>query len=223
MPYEEIFIEVPEMTPDGAQMVSRKILSSGEDVSVIQRVKIKDDITPGKVLISGEDGMATWEIIEQYFHLSAPGTNITTIANFFGANSNISLVPGGYYEIDIWAWFLKTTAGTVTWTLTNSGAPTGQNIYFRMSPPAGIPAPPGAATFLEGAYYNDTQAVRAFTTASLTTAVNHFAQFKIFLRNNTGTSLKIQATSSAGSITPGINSYWFCKQRNPGNVGTFAP
>lgn len=159
---------------------------------------------------------------EQTFFLTAVGSNITTIANFFGANSNPVLVANAFYEIDIWMFFLKNTAGTVTWTLTNSAAPTSQNIYFGMSPVTGIVAPPGTATELDGQIYNDTTAAKAFTTASLTTAVNHFAYFKIFLRNGTGTSLKIQATVGTGSITPGIGSRWIAKRRPAANVGLFA-
>jgi hypothetical protein len=160
--------------------------------------------------------------VEHSFRLSATGAAITTIANFFGTTSNIPLVAGGTYEIDICMFFLKNTAGTVTWTLTNSVAPTGQNIMFEMSPAAGIVAPPGDAAMLMGQYYNDATAARAFTTASLTTAVNHFARFKIRLFNNTGTSLKIQATVSAGDIVPGIGSYWVAKRIVSGNVGKFA-
>lgn len=162
-------------------------------------------------------------LAEQYFHLTAAGSTVgTTIGNYFGTTSNISLVANAYYEIDIYLFYLKTTAGTVTWTLTNSAAPTSQNIIYEMSPASGIVAPPGTAAMLSGQIYNSTTAAQTVVTASLTTAVNHYARFKIFLRNGTGTSLKIQATCSAGTITPGINSYWMCKRRSPNNIGTFA-
>lgn len=160
--------------------------------------------------------------VEQYFHLTADGSNITTIANFFGTTSNISLVASAYYDIEIVCYFLKTTSNTIVWTLTNSAAPTSQNIHFEMSPITGIVAPPGTATMLVGDYYNDTTTARAFTTGSLTTAVNHYARFRIFLRNGTGTSLKIQATATSGSITPRTNSWWRCIRRSPNNIGTFA-
>lgn len=161
--------------------------------------------------------------VEQYFHLAADGGTISTIANFFGATSNISLVASGYYVIDVHLWFLNSTAGTVTWTLTNSAAPTSQNIYFEMSPVAGVVAPPGTATMLVGQYVKDATAARAFTTGTLTDAVNHYARFKIFLQNSTGTSLKIQATKNVGgTITPLVNSYWTARRMSPNNIGTFA-
>ena len=175
---------------------------------------ITNDTTSGRGLIPAE----------QFFYLSATGTNITTIANFFGTTSNISLVSGGHYEIDIYLFFLKTTAGTVTWTLTNSAAPTSMDVYFEMSPATGVITTTTPATgLLTSQLYNGTTAAQTFgPTASLTNGANHYARFKIFLQNNTGTSLKIQAAASAGSITPGIGSRWYCKRVPTSNVGTFA-
>ena len=164
-------------------------------------------------------------LTEHTFRLTAAGGAITTIGNFFGANSNIVLIPSAEYIIDIECFFLKTTSGTVVWTFTNSAAPTSQNITYRASAAAGIVAPAGsaAATYLEGTTYNDATAALALTaSAALTDAVNHYAAFRIHLRNDTGTSLKIQATVSAGSITPGIGSRWRATRMTSGNVGTFA-
>ena len=160
--------------------------------------------------------------VEQYFHLTAAGSTISTIANYFGATSNISLVAAGYYVIDIYCNFLKTTAGTVTWTFTNSAAPTGQNVDSEFSPIAGIVTGTPTATQLQGNIYNDASAALAIVSGTLADAVNHYAHFRIRLHNGAGTSLKIQATASAGTLTPGINSYWFCRRISPNNIGTFA-
>lgn len=159
--------------------------------------------------------------VEQRFRLTATGSTISTIANYFGANSNISLVSGGEYEIEIDCWFLKTTAGTVTWTFTNSAAPTSMTIDYQLSPATGIVTTP-AATDLFGSQYNVTATAPTVVSASLTTAVNHRHRFKIRLINGTGTSLKIQATAGAGTITPGINSYWIARRVPAANVGSFA-
>ena len=160
--------------------------------------------------------------VEQYFHLTAAGSAISTIANFFGATSNISLVPSAYYLIDIEMFYTVVTGTqTVTWTLTNSAAPTSQNIHFEMSPVTGVVAPPGTATMLAGQFINDATAARTVVTAALS-AATHYARFRIFLQNGAGTSLKIQATSSANTITPGVNSYWRCRRMSPNNIGTFA-
>jgi len=161
--------------------------------------------------------------VSQYRRLTANGSTISTIANYFGATSNISLVSGGFYEIDIYAFFLNTTSGTVVWTLTNTAAPTSQNIVYEMSPVTGIVAPPGTATMLSGQVINDATAALALTaTGALTTAVNHYMRMKIWLSNSTGTSLKIQATKSAGTITPLVGSYYRVTRLPDANTGTFA-
>lgn len=189
--------------------------------------------TPAAGIVHEFDGASFYDTIDtssgrgqvpvrQNFHLTVAGGAITTIANFFGATSNISLVANAYYEIEVVCFFLKTTADTVVWTLTNSAAPTGQNIQYEMSPITGIVAPPGTATLLSGQAYNDTTAAYNFTTGTLTTGVNHYAKFKIQLKNGTGTSLKIQATATTGSVTPGIGSYWTCTRMPAGNTGTFS-
>jgi hypothetical protein len=160
--------------------------------------------------------------VVQYRHLTAAGSTISTIANFFGANSNISLVASAYYIIEIDCYFLKTTAGTVTWTFTNSAAPTSQNINSRFSPATGIITGTPTATELQGDIYNDATAAKTVASGSLSDATNHRHRFTIFLQNGTGTSLKIQATCSAGTLTPGINSYWRATRMSSGQVGTHA-
>lgn len=158
----------------------------------------------------------------QMFRLTADGSAITTIANFFGTTSNISLVASAYYHIDIYLYFLKTTAEALTISLINSAAPTSQNIFWEMSPITGIVAPPGTATLLSGNFSKDATATRTIVTGSLTTAVDHYIHIKIELQNGAGTSLKIQATNPAGSITPRLNSYWTSTRIPTGNTGTFA-
>lgn len=158
----------------------------------------------------------------QHFRLTANGSNVTTIANFFGTTSNISLVASAYYEIEIWCFFTKTTTEILTWSLINSAAPTSQQIYWEQSPITGIVAPPGTATNLFGQFINDATATRTIAAGSLTTAVNHFMHCKIFLKNGTGTSLKIQCANPAGSVTPLLGSQWASVRIPTGNIGTFA-
>ena len=161
--------------------------------------------------------------VQNYQRLTSNGSTISTIANYFGATSNISLVASAFYEIEIFAFFLNTTSGTVVWTLTNSAAPTSQNIIYEMSPTTGIVAPPGTATMLSGQVINDATATLALTaTGALTTAVNHYMRMKIWLSNGAGTSLKIQATKSAGTITPLVGSYYTARRLPAASTGTFA-
>ena len=159
--------------------------------------------------------------VTQSFKRNSSGTAITTIANFFGANSNIPLEAYGNYEIEITLWYLKTTASTVVFTLTNTALADKMNYTYEMSPASGLIAPPGAATTLMG-HRIGAAAVDTVTTASLTTGVNHYVKYTISLANGTGTSLKIQATSTSGSITPLANSSWKSIRLPDSNTGTYA-
>src|ERR1017187_500573 len=160
--------------------------------------------------------------VEQYFLLTAAGSAIGTVsANYFGVTSNISLVSGGYYEIDIYCYFLKTAANTVTWTFTNTSAPTSMDIHYDFSAASGIVST-AAATSLFGDQYNLIATAPTVVTASLTSGANHYAHFKIILLNGTGTSLQIQSKCGSGTMTPGIGSRWYCKRISTSNVGKFA-
>lgn len=159
----------------------------------------------------------------QHFRLTANGAAFNTISNFFGTTSNIVLVASAYYMIEVVLLFTKTTAETVTVTLTNSAAPTSQNISWEQSPITGIVAPPGSATDLFGIIAGGTTAATAITTGSLTTGVTHWIRMRIDLKNGTGTSLKIQAAcTTASGITPLLGSYWTSTRLPTGNTGAFA-
>jgi hypothetical protein len=206
----------------GTATVAPVVLTSGTNLTTAAAGSIEYD---GENMYGTTDvtsGRSSIGLFNQ-FQLKANGSNISTgIANFFGATSNIGLVNNGYYEIEITAYFTKNTAGTVTWTLTNAAAPTTQNIYYEMSPITGIVAPPGTtSTMIIGQAVNAT-ATYSFTTGSLTTGVNHYARFRIQLDNGTGTSLKIQVTQSAGTITPLAGSIWTARRINATNNGTYA-
>jgi hypothetical protein len=129
-------------------------------------------------------------------------------------------VADGYYDIEIIMYFTKASSGTVTWTLTNSAAPTTQNVYFEMSPIGGIIAPPGTATMLVGQAVNATAAY-SFAAGTLAPG-SHYARFRIQLDNGTGTSLTIQATVGTGTITPLAGSIWTARRLNTTNNGTYA-
>jgi hypothetical protein len=162
--------------------------------------------------------------------LTAAGTAITsTTANFFGTTSNIPLVANAFYEIDIYAIGLKgSTAGTVTWTFTNTAAPTNMLVDYEQSPLSGQAAPPGSVTALTNINFRGTttttSATYNFTTGTLAASVNHYFRFKIFLQNGTGTSLKIQMSAGNGnaSVTPQAGSVYFVRRLPGANTGSFA-
>jgi len=167
---------------------------------------------------------------QQIYRLTAAGTTIVnSAANFFGTTSNIPLVSGGYYEIDIYAIGLKgSTAGAVTWTFTNTIAPTLMIVDYEQSPLSGMAAVPGSVTALTNLNFrgvtSTTLAAYTFNTGSLAASVNHYFKFKILLNNSTGTSLKIQMTAAAGnaSVTPQAGSVWIATRLPSNNVGAFA-
>jgi hypothetical protein len=155
---------------------------------------------------------------EQTFRLDA---NVTAfgpaIGDFFGATSAISLEASSVYQISIYAVMTKTTAGTATWTLTASSAPTRIIGTYMASPITGIAA--GAATSGFAGSQGATTAAFA-ATGSLTTAVNHAFQFSVQVQTNAATSLNLRLTQSAGTATPLAGSYYTVKKISA-TTGTF--
>ena len=155
---------------------------------------------------------------EQTFNLAA---NVTafgpTIGDFFGATSAISLEASSVYEIRIYAVLTKTTAGTATWTLTASSAPTRIVGTYLASPVTGIAAGAPISGFA-GSQGATTAAFAA--TGSLSTGVNHAFQFVVQVQTNAATSFKLQLTQSAGTATPLAGSYYTVKKISA-TTGTF--
>jgi hypothetical protein len=158
----------------------------------------------------------------QYFRLTANGTNTTTtIAPFFGTNSSIPLVTNGVYEIEIECYYTKNTAGTLVWTLTNSAVVTNMTVNMIMSPVGGYTNVPSASATTMGALVTQTAAASAFAaTASISSNAVMWSRFKIILENASSTSVRLNVTNSAGSITPIRGSFW--KATRIANVGTYA-
>jgi hypothetical protein len=155
---------------------------------------------------------------QQTFRLAADVTAFGPgIGDFFGATSAISLEASSVYEIVIYAVMTKTTAGTATWTLTASSAPTRIIGNYQASPITGIAAgaPTSGFTGSQGA----TTAAFAVT-GSLTTAVNHAFQFVVQVQTNAASSFKLQLTQSAGTATPLAGSYYTVKKIST-TTGTF--
>jgi len=161
--------------------------------------------------------------VTQYFKLTANGSAIgPAIANYFGATSGISLETSAYYELEAELFFVKTTAGTVTFTLTFSNAPISATAYYTGSPVGGT-TPVGSSQ--TAAVINaTTTAVAMPVTGSLTTAVNHqYKIYAIFQANaTTAGTLNLQITSSAGTVTPYLLSNYKVRRLPAANTGAFA-
>lgn len=128
------------------------------------------------------------------------------IADYF--STTISLDASSTYEIECRAYFLKTTAGTVTFTWAFSSAPTMASSFYDGTPATGF-----TTTTITGAPVTGEAHVQAQTTmahaatGSLTTAVYHVYVFTVTVRTNAATTIQLRATESAGTITPQAGSY----------------
>lgn len=155
----------------------------------------------------------------QTFRLTSNGTSITTIADYFGATSAINLAANSVYDIEMLAYLQKTTtAGTITWTLTASSAPTLISGLYRSGPLTGIVA--GAPqTSYTGSRGATTAAFNA--TGSISNNAYMVYEFKVVVITNLTTTFKLQATAGAGSVTPQAGSFYTVRQI-AGTTGSFA-
>lgn len=155
----------------------------------------------------------------QTFRLAANGANIgTTIADYFGATSSINLAANSVYEIEMFAYLQKNTAGTLTWRLTASSAPTLITALYRSGPVTGIAA--GAPVTL---YTGARGATTASFGASGSISNNAFMayEFKVTVITNLATTFNLQLNNSAGTATPQAGSFYTVRQI-AGTTGSFA-
>lgn len=147
-------------------------------------------------------------VTEYTFPLNADaGSPIgAAIANFFGASSAINLAGSSRYELEAHLYFLKTTANTVTYTLTFSSAPTQFSGKYYQSPIAGI----GTNNPITGAgaRFAATAACVLPVTGILATGVNHSAEIHCVFDTNAATNVRVNITSTTGTTTPLRNSFY---------------
>lgn len=159
---------------------------------------------------------------QQIFRLTANGTAIgPAIADYFGANSAIPTVAGGVYELTFYLYYLKTTAGTVTYTITNTAPYTNLVAEYIQSAAGGIAT--NAAQTGAGIVGVTTAAAALPATPSLTTGANHKAVIRAIAECGTAGNIRLRITSSAGTVTPLRGSYFTVRRLSAGNVGTFVP
>ena len=151
--------------------------------------------------------------------LTANGSNVTTIASYFGASSTITLTNTAVYEIEYNLYFTKTTAEAVTFTFGFSNAPVNVNAFAVFTPLTG----PGVGASQSAANIASTGNT-TITTGTLTTAVNHHAMIRAVVEANatTGGTLVLNASNPSGSITPLKGSYFKYKRIPAGSTGAFS-
>lgn len=168
------------------------------------------DVTSGRGL----------ESVQQMFRLAANGGALgPTIADFFGANSAFPTVLNGVYEFIFHVYFLKTTAGQVTFTITNTQAYTNLVGDYLMTPVGGIAG--NGATTKAGIVTNTTAAIALPITGSLTLSTNHCAIIRVLAECGTAGNIRLRVTSSAGTVTPLRGSFYTVRRLPAANVGTF--
>lgn len=157
----------------------------------------------------------------QMFRLTANGAAIgPAIANFYGANSAISLSAGGVYKLTAYMYFTKNTAaGTLVVTITSSSAPTSVSGILQTGAIAGGTAI-GAAN--QASIFNIATTAAAFgATGSLTLGVNHAIIVEAIYVANAATNVRFNVTGSASTITPLAQSYYTVTRLPATNTGNF--
>lgn len=155
----------------------------------------------------------------QTFRLASNGGNIgSTIADYFGTTSAINLAASSVYDVEFFAYLAKNTAGTITWTLTASSAPTLINGLYWAGPITGI----AAGTPTTGYAGSRGATTAAFgATGSITNNAFMAYQFKVQVITNLATTFKLQVTCGAGTVTPQAGSFYTVRQI-AGTTGSFA-
>lgn len=153
------------------------------------------------------------------FRLTANlGTRGAAIADFFDASSAFPTITNGIYEL-IWdLYFLKTTAGTATFTITNTQTYT--NIVASWLISIGDLAVANAVS--QAGIVTTTAAAAALpATGSLTTANNHHVIIRALAECGTAGNIRLRITQSAGTVTPLRGCMFTARRLFAGNVGTF--
>lgn len=205
----------------GTAALAPQIFTAGTNLTTPLAGRIEYDGTAFFRTVDTTQGR-TQDSNQSIFRLTANGAAIgPAIADYFGANSSIPTVTNGVYEITFYLRYLKTTAGTVTYTITNTQTYTNITADYVQSAVGGIAT--NAATTAAGIVTTTTAAAALPVTASLTTAVNHRAVIRAVAEVGTAGNIRLRVTSSAGTVTPLRGSYYTVRRLYAGNVGTFAP
>lgn len=156
------------------------------------------------------------------YRQTADGTAIgPTIADYF-TTAAFTMAAGGIYEIEYDIYFTKTTAGTVTFTLTTAQTPVNVVASYVGTAVGGNATVGTAQTAAVTGGATTTTALPA--TGSLTTGVNHHYIIKAVVEGNATTAgtVKLQVTSSAGTTTTLRGSSYTIRQLPSANIGAFA-
>jgi hypothetical protein len=171
-----------------------------------------DDVTEGRGYIPSV----------HYFRLTSDITAFgPAIANFFGPTSGMALDAGIFYELEVYLYFTKTTANTVTFTMTFSNAPINNNAFYVGTPSGGVGT---VGTPQTAALVKSTATTASLpVTGGLSNGLNHQYVVQSFFQANatTGGTLNLQITSASGTVTPLTGSYYKLTRLPSANTGIF--
>lgn len=169
-------------------------------------------------------GRGVMQPTQMYRYTTAGSALGSAIADYFPTNSSLNLQATSIYDIEAVAYFLKTTAGTVTFTWAFSSGVNFGRSYYTGSPATGFTTTTVTGTPVTGQAVARGGAVTTLAhaaTGSLTTAVYHAYHFKLTVYTNAACNFRLRVTNSAGTVTPQPGSYYIVRKL-PANAGVFA-
>jgi len=138
--------------------------------------------------------------------LTANGAAVGSVDTpFFGVG--IPLLAASTYLISFDCYYSKINPGSTTWTFSYTNAPLTQNIHWVLPPSGGIKVP-GAAAYVMGGVLDDTSLAYTFTTGSKADGSTQDDRLNVCVQTNLATTLTLNISTSAGTLIPGIGSYY---------------
>jgi hypothetical protein len=182
---------------------------------------VEADSTANYATINTTNGR-TYDDAYNFFKLAANGSAQNLIQDFFGTNDGIPMVGTAVYEIEWHCFFaIAALAGTVTWTLTNTGTLTNMVAsYEAVSAAAGLVAI--GATRGAGVVTSTTAIQVLPVSDSLTITTNHYHIVRALIEQNGTGNLRLRITCGTTTTALPLRGSYFKVRRLPvGNVGTF--
>ena len=208
------------ITAVGSTTVAPLVISNGGSLLT---TPVTGALENDGVVIYGTNDVASGRgilpIINVYKTITDGSIIGTTIADLFPATSSYPTILNGVYEFLFYLYFLKTTAGTITWTLTNTQTYTNLNGEYIMTPIAGVGT---SGTPQTAAISKSTAAASAFpVTGILATGVDHQCMLHAIVACGTAGNIRLRVTNSAGTVTLRTGSYYTVRKVSTGSTGTF--
>jgi len=207
-------------TAAGTTSVAPLNFTSGTLLTTAAAGKLEFDGTTFFLTRNTTAGRSVLDVFNS-FRLAADGSVIGPAITDFFSNGIVTMDAASAYEFEYHIYFLKSTAGTVTFTLTFSQAPVSVAANYIGSPVAGVSAV--GTPQVAGIVASTSTATALPVTGTLSDATNHSYIIRATVESNatTGGTIQLQLTEGAGTVTPKRGS-WFRYRRYPAaNAGAY--